>query len=414
VAGILFGVFMITALVLLRVSVPARPEVAGDWLTNSHRRAAVAIALNLIPFAGIAFLWFIGVLRDRIGEREDRLFGTVFLGSGLLFVGMLFVAAAVAGATIATSSPVPPGADLLRLSRNLTGSLLNVYTMRMAAVFTLTTVNIARRTAFVSRWLVVAGLACAVALLVGIGISPWVELLFPAWILALSLDVLIAGSAEPSPAEVRPLVGNRPGGLDGGKPVEDKLHADRRDEESEHLLGHQHAVFVELVADSAREPEHRHVHAEDKHKKAEFDGEDADRLRFGGDGDQADDAHRVEQVRHGQRELRELDRILPAARGAAVRRRFEHHRGREYEEDHAARDRQRSDREVQQTPQQLAQHHQHYGNGRRGGQHLAQHAPLRRAVQGRRDFQERYQSEFRPDADQQHQERVDRAGRGDR
>jgi hypothetical protein len=204
VAGIIFAVLLIAALVLLRVSVPAHPEVAGAWLTDPGRRAAVAIALNLIPFSGIAFLWFIGVLRDRIGEREDRLFATVFLGSGLLFVGMLFVAAAVAGATVAAPSSARPGADLLTFSRNLTGSLLNVYTMRMAAVFTLTTVNIARRTAIISRWLILAGLACALILLVGIGISPWVELLFPAWILALSLDVLIAGSAEPAPSEVRP------------------------------------------------------------------------------------------------------------------------------------------------------------------------------------------------------------------
>ena len=200
VAGIIFAVLLITALVLLRVSVPAHPEAAGEWLTDSRRRAAVAVALNLVPFSGIAFLWFIGVLRDRIGEREDRLFATVFLGSGLLFVGMLFVAAAVAGATVAASS-ARPGADVLALSRNLTGSLLNVYTMRMAAVFTLTTVNIARRTAIVSRWLTLAGLACALILLVGIGISPWVELLFPAWILALSLDVLIAG---PPPSAARP------------------------------------------------------------------------------------------------------------------------------------------------------------------------------------------------------------------
>ncbi len=140
------------------------------------------------------------MLRDRIGEREDRLFATVFLGSGLLFVGMLFVAAAVAGATIA-AAPAQPGPASLALSRNLTGSLLNVYAMRMAAVFTLTTVNIARRTAIVSRWLILAGLACALILLVGIGISPWVELLFPAWILALSLDILIAA---PPPSEARP------------------------------------------------------------------------------------------------------------------------------------------------------------------------------------------------------------------
>jgi len=200
VAGIIFSVLMITALVLLRISAPDHPGAGGQWLTDSGRRAAVAVALNLVPFAGIAFLWFVGVLRDRIGEREDRFFATVFLGSGLLFVAMMFVAAAVAGAVIAAAavSSELPGAGTLALSRNITNSLLNVYAMRMAAVFTLTTVTIARRTQIVSRWLTIAGIVCAVALLIGIGISPWVELLFPAWILALSLDVLLAGPRAPS------------------------------------------------------------------------------------------------------------------------------------------------------------------------------------------------------------------------
>src|SRR5215467_15882162 len=136
VAGIIFSVLLIAALVLLRVSVPAHPAVPGAWLTDSRRRAAVAIALNLIPFAGIAFLWFVGVLRDRIGEREDRFFATVFLGSGLLFVGMLFVGAATAGALVASASrSAPPGSGTLALGRNVATSLLNVYSMRMAAVF---------------------------------------------------------------------------------------------------------------------------------------------------------------------------------------------------------------------------------------------------------------------------------------
>ena len=115
VAGIVFSVLMITALVLLRISAPAHPGAGGQWLTDSGRRAAVAVALNLVPFAGIAFLWFIGVLRDRIGEREDRFFATVFLGSGLLFVAMIFVAAAVAGAVIAAAavSSQLPGAEHL-------------------------------------------------------------------------------------------------------------------------------------------------------------------------------------------------------------------------------------------------------------------------------------------------------------
>jgi hypothetical protein len=193
-AGILFSVLTITALTLLRVSAPPSPAVAGIWLTDSAHRAAVAVGLNLVPFAGIAFLWFIGVIRDRIGEREDRFFATVFLGSGLLFVGMLFVAAATAGALVAgATSSALPGSGTLALGRNVTTSLLNVYAMRMAAVFTLTTVTIARRTQIISRWLTLAGLVCALVLLFGIGITPWVELLFPLWILALSLEILWAG-----------------------------------------------------------------------------------------------------------------------------------------------------------------------------------------------------------------------------
>jgi hypothetical protein len=199
VAGIVFSVFLITALVLLRLSVPAHPGAPGTWLTDAGRRTAVVIALNLVPFAGIAFLWFIGVIRDRIGGREDRFFATVFLGSGLLFVGMLFVAAAVAGGLFAAAAGSgPPGAGTLAVGRNTTGTLLNVYAMRMAAVFTLTTVTIARRTRIVSRWLEVAGLATALVLLVGVGISAWVELLFPAWILALSIDILTARPGGPA------------------------------------------------------------------------------------------------------------------------------------------------------------------------------------------------------------------------
>jgi hypothetical protein len=61
---------MIAALVLLRLSLPAHPGEAGAWLTYHGRRTTAAVALNLIPFAGIAFLWFIGVLRDRIASAR--------------------------------------------------------------------------------------------------------------------------------------------------------------------------------------------------------------------------------------------------------------------------------------------------------------------------------------------------------
>ena len=155
-----------------------------------------------MPFAGIAFLWFIGVLRDRIGEAEDKFFGTVFLGSGLLFVGMLFVAAAVAAGLVAAAGD---NADRLvssgawEFGRQASHELLVVYAMRMAAVCTLVISTILRRTRLAPRWLVASGYVIAVVLLLTVGSLPWVELLFPAWVLALSAHVLVVsfrGRAE--------------------------------------------------------------------------------------------------------------------------------------------------------------------------------------------------------------------------
>ena len=91
IAGVVFSMLLICSLWLLRLSVPADPLEVGAWLLTSSGR--VRVALNLIPFTGVAFMWFLGVLRDRLGVKEDKFFATVFLGSGLMFLGMLFVAA---------------------------------------------------------------------------------------------------------------------------------------------------------------------------------------------------------------------------------------------------------------------------------------------------------------------------------
>jgi len=192
-AGILFSLLLGLAIILINVSAPHDPATAGNWLTDPARRAAIAVALNLVPFAGIAFLWFIGVVRDRIGQREDRFFASVFLGSGLLFVAMLFAAAAFAGGLIAdvtAGSASTPGPDTLALGRQVTSLLLQVYGMRMAAVFTVSTATITLRTKVVPRWIGMLGFVIAVVLLVSVGLTVWVELLFPAWILLLSIEFL--------------------------------------------------------------------------------------------------------------------------------------------------------------------------------------------------------------------------------
>ena len=86
--------------VLLRKVVPADPHAAGAWLTKAGSRREIQFAPGLVPFCGIFFLWFMGAARSRIGETEDKFLATVFLGSGLLFIAMLFVFSALFGALI--------------------------------------------------------------------------------------------------------------------------------------------------------------------------------------------------------------------------------------------------------------------------------------------------------------------------
>ena len=191
-AGIAFSLLITIALVLMRTVLPEDPNDAGRWLSDESRRDSVLLALGLVPFAGIAFLWFVGVVRDRVGDAEDRFFATVFLGSGLLFVGMLFAAAAVAAALVsAQDGDALTSSGAWDVGRRTSIELLN-YAMRMAAVFTVATTTILLRTALAPRWLVLAGYAIGVLLLLTAGFFAWIELLFPAWVLALSLFVLIA------------------------------------------------------------------------------------------------------------------------------------------------------------------------------------------------------------------------------
>jgi hypothetical protein len=221
IAGIAFALLLSTSLLIVRLAIAASSREVGAWLSDAQRLAAVLLALNLVPFAGIAFLWFIGVVRDRMGEREDRFFATVFLGSGLLFVAMLFVASALAGGVIAAlthGSSTQQLSNLWQLSREVAYALLNVYSMRMAAVFMIATATITLRTAFMPRWVGLLGYACAVVLLLTVGFLPWIEFLFPFWVLVVSVHILSVSLREPrersvtGSAESTPTAGTAAGG----------------------------------------------------------------------------------------------------------------------------------------------------------------------------------------------------------
>jgi len=191
IAGILFALLLIVVFALLRLSVPADPHEPGSWLRRDSE--AVALALNLVPFAGIAFLWFIGVLRDRLGKAEDRFFATVFFGSGLLYLGMLFSAAALIGGLIMAFAAQPKeliDSATFHFARAAAYNIVNIYLAKMASVFMMTTSTVALYTGLTPRWLAYLGYAMSLLLLFGSYSISWGFIVFPLWVLLTSIHIL--------------------------------------------------------------------------------------------------------------------------------------------------------------------------------------------------------------------------------
>jgi len=203
ISGMIFAGLYIACIVLARLAVPADPREPGAWLADPSLRTGIRFAMNVIPFTGIAFLWFMGVLRNRIGGLEDRFFATVFLGSGLLFVAMLFVAAAVTQGVLdvfAAEGSQPAQSETYAVGRAMVYALMNTYAVKMAAVFIIVTSTIGLRTTVFPRWMALIGYALALVMLLTITDFAWIALAFPSWVLLLSAYILTTDFGQRHPA----------------------------------------------------------------------------------------------------------------------------------------------------------------------------------------------------------------------
>ena len=192
IAGIIFAVLYGASMVLLNVSL-SQDTAAGLARTVADPRTAI-LALNLIPYAGIAFLWFIGVIRDLLSESEDRLFATVFLGSGLLFLALTFIGAALAAGLLsafATESGVLVQSGVMIYGSTVVYNIFNIYAVRMAGVFMISLATILLRTGVMHRGWAFLTYVLALVLLVSIDYSFWVTLILPGWVLVISVYILV-------------------------------------------------------------------------------------------------------------------------------------------------------------------------------------------------------------------------------
>jgi hypothetical protein len=190
-AGVLFAILFATALILIRTALPEGAAAGSQWLDTGSTRLRVSSIL--MPFAGITFLWFIGVVRDGFGTFEDKFFSSVFIGSGLLFLAMIFVASAVGAGMVASTAAIDAShaTAVATFARMMLLALTKTYALRMAAVFMMSLATIWLRTGLMPRWLVVLTYVLAVGLLIVSDISMWIALAFPAWVLVVSLLVLV-------------------------------------------------------------------------------------------------------------------------------------------------------------------------------------------------------------------------------
>jgi hypothetical protein len=201
VAGILFGVLLLTAMVMTRIALAEGNLVLLQ--SDPQRRTLIRLSLGLVPFAGIAFLWFIGVIREQLGSVEDRLFSTVFFGSGLLFLAMLFVGAIMSTSLMDMLDRPNIDGVVWEFGRDTAQGLFGIYAMRMAAVFTLSVSTVVMRAAAMPRWVSFVGYAVALVLLLASNGQPWLQLAFPAWVLLVSLVILVRSSRSPAGAAPR-------------------------------------------------------------------------------------------------------------------------------------------------------------------------------------------------------------------
>ena len=199
IAGLLHSVLSLVATgLLLRAPDPSEgDQVVADWYLDDGNQRAMILAVNLITISSIMFVWFVAVIRRRVGERENRLFGTVFFGSALLLTGawlvagVLFAAPAVAGQAF----EMVPDAGTVAMTQAGGITMTSIVATRLEAVFMIASTTVGRLSEAFPRWLVLIGYLVGVTLLLMPVPNEALTWVFPIWVAVVSAVLLIRRDA---------------------------------------------------------------------------------------------------------------------------------------------------------------------------------------------------------------------------
>jgi hypothetical protein len=199
VAGLVFAVLSFISLLLLNS--PPDPSAPDSeiiaWYSDPANRALLTLGLSLSVVSAISFLWFVAVIRRRVGDREDKFFATVFLGSGILLTAVMLVGSATLASGAVTADLADgrvPDVSVLTALSGLGTSLLLLVLVRIQAVFVVSTSTLALRSNAFSRWLSYFGYGIALVMFFIPILTEPIGLAFPIWVGMLSAALLVRKS----------------------------------------------------------------------------------------------------------------------------------------------------------------------------------------------------------------------------
>jgi hypothetical protein len=200
IAAIVFAVLFVIGFLLMS-DTPEGDESNLKWVryyADSGNRRMIVIGAILMTLAAVAFLIFLGVLRERLRTSAPgaEWLSTIAFASGIAFVAMLGVFTVGVGAVAAGiafgDNPVPRDADIMRSIDSLGFGALLLFGAAFAGVLIFTTSIVSGRAALLPRWLVVTGYVVGVIVFLG-GLLFFPMILFVLWMLAIGI-VMSRGS----------------------------------------------------------------------------------------------------------------------------------------------------------------------------------------------------------------------------